>query len=372
MEINKFNINLLAFFAFLLIFPLDYIAYVSSSVISFGFPIGFLGTVLSFILIGIFFLNKKIKFTDIYMCGLLGGFVFFILLSQNSLAVDYLFWFKTVGIFFTGMILVDYFNQKNNTAIKYVIGFLFLVMSLLVLKYSPDGNYLRLSDAFVLTSLFLISYQKRFFLTLITIAISGYALYLIGSRAGLMIYSLIAVILIYIKFGFIRFSIFIPPVIYALILFIIELNSTMVRYGDNRFLRLIFDSEEDTSLNVRKELNEFGYNTFLQNPILGDFGIYRRFYGEGAYAHNYLSFLSDFGIWGGVFLFILIWFYIRFCILNFRVRTDYNIFIFSTSTFGILGVAVAKSYYWLIPFFALGLLYRAISTKKVKNNGQIS
>ncbi|WP_032880114.1 O-antigen ligase family protein [Acinetobacter courvalinii] len=364
MDFNKFNINLLAFFAFLLIFPLDYIAYTASSVVSFGFPIGFLGTLLSFTLIGVFFLNKKIKFSDIYMFGLLGGFVFFILLSQNSLAVDYFFWFKTVGIFFTGMILFDYFKQRNDVSIKYVIAFLFLIMSLLVLKYSSDGNYLRLSDAFVITSLFLISYQKRFFLTLITIGISCYALYLIGSRAGLMIYSLIAIILVYIKFGFMRFSIFIPPVIYILVMFIIELNSTIVRYGDNRFLRLIFDSEEDTSLNVRKELNEFGYNTFLQNPIVGDFGLYRKVYGEGAYAHNYLSFLSDFGIWGVVFLLVLIWLYIKFCILNFRDRTDYNIFIFSTSTFGIIGVAVAKSYYWLIPFFALGLLYRAISTKR--------
>lgn len=373
MNLTKFNINALAMFAFLLIFPLDYIAYTLGHIGFPSIPIGFFGAALSFALIVIFFLNKGLRITDLFIFLFLGSFVFFIVLAQNAERMDYLYWAKTIGIFFTGLMMYDYFKQKNSLSFKYISLFLLIIMSIFTLMYTPDGNYLRLSDAFVITSLFLISYQKRFFVTLLTVAISSFALYEIGSRAGVLIYTFIAIILIYVKYGFRRFSFFLPPALYVLYQFVMSLNDSITNYNDNRLLRLLFSSDTDTSLNLRKTFNELGYQEFVNHPILGNFGYYRNIYGEGSYAHNYISYLAEFGIIGIAFLILLVGLYVVFVIQNFKLRTNYNLFIFALSTFCIIGLASAKSYYWIAPFLALGLLYRAVSTGKYwKNHEQSS
>lgn len=373
MNLTKFNINTLAMFAFLLIFPLDYIAYTLGHIGFPSIPIGFLGAILSFALIFVFFLKKGLRISDLLICTYLAIFVFFITLSQNADRMDYLYWAKTMGIFFTGLMMYDYFKQKNSLSFKYIALFLLVIMSIFTLRYTPDGNYLRLSDAFVITSLFLVSYQKRFLVTILTVAISCFALYEIGSRAGVLIYSLIAILLIYAKYGFWKFSIFIPPALYVLYQFIMNLNESITNYNDNRLFRLLFSSDTDTSLNLRKTFNELGYQEFLNHPILGNFGYYRNIYGEGSYAHNFISYLAEFGLVGLAFLILFLVLYIVFVIRNFKLRTNYNLFIFALSTFCIIGLASAKSYYWIVPFLALGLLYRAVSTRKYwKNHEQSS
>ncbi|EXA60631.1 O-antigen ligase like membrane family protein [Acinetobacter baumannii 1035119] len=373
MNLTKFNINTLAMFAFLLIFPLDYIAYTLGHIGFPSIPIGFLGTTISFALFFIFFLKKDLRISDLNILVFLGSFSFFIALSQNAVRMDYLYWAKSIGMFFVGIMMYDYFKQKNSIFYKHISILLLIIMSIFTLRYTPDGNYLRLSDAFVITSLFLVSYQKRFLVTILTVAISCFALYEIGSRAGVLIYSLIAILLIYAKYGFWKFSIFVPPALYVLYQFIMNLNESITNYNDNRLFRLLFSSDTDTSLNLRKTFNELGYQEFLNHPVLGNFGYYRNIYGEGSYAHNYISYLAEFGIIGIAFLILVVGLYVVFVIQNFKIRTNYNLFIFALSTFCIIGLASAKSYYWIVPFLALGLLYRAVSTRKYwKNHEQSS
>ncbi|MDC5278121.1 O-antigen ligase domain-containing protein, partial [Acinetobacter baumannii] len=310
MNLTKFNINTLAMFAFLLIFPLDYIAYTLGHIGFPSIPIGFLGTTISFLLPFIFFMKKGLRVSDLNILVFLGSFSFFIALSQNAVRMDYLYWIKTIGIFFVGLMMYDYFRQRNSISYKYISVALLIIMSVFTMRYTPDGNYLRLSDAFVITSLFLVSYQKRFFVTLITVAISSFALYEIGSRAGVLIYTLIAIILIYAKYGFWKFSFFIPPAAYVLYQFILSMNNSITDYNDNRLFRLLFSSDTDTSLNLRKTFNELGYQEFLNHPIFGNFGYYRNIYGEGSYAHNFISYLAEFGVIGIVFLVLLVWLYV--------------------------------------------------------------
>lgn len=359
------NFSGLSFIAFLLIFPLDYISFVLTYLYNVHLPLGFFGHLITFLIIFILILGKKLSTSNILEFMVIAMFILPISISKNSQDQDYLLLLKMLGGFSIGIYLFNFLKVRK-ILIRNVSNLLVILMTILISIQPPIGNYLRLADAFVVTSLFSLIYNRNFFTFVIINFISIYSLYIIGSRSGLISYTILSLILFYLKYGAVKFLFFIPLVIYKVIEFFLTYNQTIVDYNQNRLFRLIFDTEDDTSLNLRKSLNKFGYKIFLQHPITGDFGYYRSiFRGEGFYAHNYISYLAEFGVIGILFLLIFSIKYIIFFkgFYNQKVRKEHDLYIFCLTTLSVIGVISAKSFIWLIPFVALGLMQTSLDSK---------
>lgn len=372
----KVSLSFLGVLVFLLTYSLDYLSYSLGNIGISQLPVGAAGFIISIFLLPIFYLNKKIRISDIAMSFFFLSFLFYIMFSQYSVNTDYLFYFKMVGLFFSGILFYDYVS-RNGEGFVPITKFIFILMITLTYFYSTDAfNYLRLSDAFAVTAILVLSYLKRLLPFIISVIFSTFCLYKIGSRAGLILFTAASLILIYQKYGIktILFLIF-PALSYGIYNLYNLYKNDSLDLTDNRFLRLLFTAENDTSLNERNYLNASSLETFLNNPIFGNFGLYRMKTGEGAYAHNYISYLSEFGILGLIFLLLLLFFFVNFFFREIKDKdSNYKHFILAIGIFTIIGLLFAKSVFWLLPYFVMGILYRShvlrnskLETSLVKN-----
>lgn len=356
----KVSLSFLGVLVFLFTYSLDYLSYSLGNIGISEIPVGAAGFIISIFLLPIFYFNKKIRISDLAMSFFFFSFVFYIMFSQYSVNTDYLFYFKMVGLFFSGILFYDYVS-KDGDGFMPITRFIFILMIALTYFYSTDAfNYLRLSDAFAVTAILVLSYLKRLIPFLITVIFSAFCLYKIGSRAGLVLFAAASLILIYQKYGIKTILLLIFPALsYGAYKLYSLYQADSLDLTDNRFLRLLFSTGNDTSLNERKYLNESSLETFLNNPIFGNFGIYRMKTGEGAYAHNYISYLSEFGILGLTFLLLLLFFFVNFFFREIKDKdSNYKHFILAISIFSIVGLLFAKSVFWLLPYFVMGILYR--------------
>lgn len=358
---GKNFLSFLSFLFFLLVYPLDFIFYMVSSNFGFEIPLGFLGSILSiylFIFLYFFEKEKNIIISYFFLGFFLLCLFFIIWFSGNGNLVDYFYLFKVAGAFSCGLLILSFIENSNSDNVRNILIIFWLIMFCLVFNFKLGENYLRLSDSFALVSLFLLSFLSTIRYQILLSFLSLCCLYYLESRSALFLFLLSSVFLIFVKNKFSKFILLLIPVFMVSYLYIININNQVLDYNNNRFLRLIFSTETDTSLNEREFLNDLGWKIYLNNKFFGDYGYYKYSFGEGAYAHNYISFLAEFGFLGALILFI--YFIYLFLFMNKFARnmskdnSDY--FALSFIFFGFLGIMFSKSFHWIFFFFSFGLV----------------
>ena len=201
-------------------------------------------------------------------------------------------------------------NSENISLRFHIFLFLLCLFSATLFDYS-EGNYLYYSDSLVIYSFFILALlgnKNRFsFLSaLLVFILTSTCLYFVNSRSAILFFVASFVAYFFTVHGLKKSLLIMPPIFLSVFSFIFYINSTLDNYDGHRLLRLIFDRDTDTSLGAREVVNQFGKDTFYNNWFTGDFGLYRGIFGDGLYAHNYYSFLAEFGIIGVLMIFYIL------------------------------------------------------------------
>ena len=204
----------------------------------------------------------------------------------------------------------------DNNNFKVVTFLNFLIMSLIIFYFSSDGLFNLKSTGSVVNSEMVATYQSfgmvyflnfliliiltrsigiRFILYLVSVA----ALYLNNARSEFVaLIVLIPVIELYFTRHRILFTIFLS----SIIAFLISGFGLILSYIPHNRTLLLLDLQLDVSALERKRLSALGYETIFQHPIFGDYASYS--YGD--YIHNIFSAWVDLGLFGFVFLLLLL------------------------------------------------------------------
>lgn len=135
---------------------------------------------------------------------------------------------------------------------------------------------------------------------------------------------------------------------------------TLSSIDDNRILRLVFATNQDSSLIQRNMMLEWSIKIFKENPILGK---YKYYYGDGrvgSYAHNFMSFWSELGVVGITQTLVIALLCIKSLFLLRQYKENVpNIIEYSAyiSLLVLLGLIASKSYLWPTYYLSIGFLY---------------
>lgn len=369
---GNIRISYLAFLFFILAYPFY--------LVSVGFNIGenfnliyySIITGLCFFFSSYIFFHKNI-FSYIFIFLLLFS-LFLTISSEYYNYLDLINFLRFLGYFSVGCLFFDVIKKNEFNKIFYIILFSICVSFTFFFDFS-QGNYLYYADSIVALSFLIISiFKDNKLICLLVFLATIISLYFINSRSSIIFFFISFIIVFFYINGFKKTFIIISPLLISISSFLVYLNNNLDNYQGHRLLRLIFDRESDTSLSARLIVNEFGKETFLKNSFTGDFGAYRPIYGDGLYAHNFYSFLAEFGIIGLIFLFyiIAIFLFSIYFIFNNRlsIRRE-NVFLLMCLIYSMLGLFLSKSYVWLFLYFTIGLAVSFVNCH-FKNGSKVS
>lgn len=380
----KLSYSYFAFFIFLIFNFFDPVFYGVYNRFGIYVPVGFIGILFSFILLArLFFIRNKNDVKISLIALLFLAPVISVFASDYGAIKDIYGWFKLSGNYAFGVFFALYlfcYGKKDEKVI--VSCFVFLIVFLLgfITRYDLEGdeNYLRIATSISFLSILSLSIVESSFWRVLIFVSSVVCLYVIGSRFALLSYvlSVIFVSLYFSKsiklilvFVFITAAMFITHKI-ALNAYL-QLDSV----HSNRFLRLLFESESDTSLNGRKYLSEWAWDIFRENIWFGKYKYYRAMESEGSYAHNFISYWAELGVLG--ILMTVSVFFINAKAL-FTIRIDFNNpnkikrallkFLALSILIQMLGFLFAKSYVWEVTYFVTGMSFSYLILRKYENN----
>lgn len=301
--------------------------------------------------------------------------LFLVSVSSYSNYIDYIDLYKFLCFLCCGYVFYKYISDFDYDNLKkYVLWYnLFHVIVLsLSLNFDPLGRgYLFYAEGIVLLSFISVMLNKRSLINMFFFIFTIIVLYIVNSRSAIFFYIFVYFFSYYYLYGWKRSTLFSLPLIFGLIYSAIYINNSIDNYQEHRVLKIIFATEQDTSFNARLVVNEFGLKVFKENIITGDFGAYRPVFGEGMYAHNFVSYLAEFGIWG-LILFgycILIFLFILYRLFFVENKNKVNYFVFSCIVYSLLGTLLTKSYIWVFLYFTMGLCLAHMYNLKHVNKG---
>jgi len=206
--------------------------------------------------------------------------------------------------------------DPSNDKFKITVIFSLLAMSVIIFYFSVDGSfYLALLEesinpesvatyqgfarSYLLTFVILIPFIKNILIRAVIYSIAISSLFLNSARTELVaLIFLIPIIEVY----YAKHKTFIILGIFILVS-LVALNFSYIldALPHNRILELA-DLSHSTSANLRHYLMEQAIQTITSHPFLGDYASYA----PGSYAHNILSAWVDLGLFGFIYLLILL------------------------------------------------------------------
>ncbi len=363
------------FYVFLMVFPLDAIFSALSDFLGFEVPVGMFGVLLSFCSIPLLFekSGRELKYILLYALFVI-SIMFLVSSSSRVVWLDYYFWVRSLAFFTAGYLFFDWMVKSLFHRSKQfkLLTILVVIISLLPFFWDFDEfNYLRLSMSLLISVLLLFSYIKSRSVMFFCFLLLLLPLYYYESRFSLLAFFIIVPVVFLVEIGFKL----------GVILSILAVFSVWLIYGfgydifvqldsvhDNRFLRLIYAIDQDTSFISRNELSFYAYEIFINNPVFGVYKYYRDFGSDGAYAHNIISFWAELGIIGVIYSLSLI--VLCVCSVFKAIKIlHYNYFlarfVLYASLLVLLGAFFAKSYVWSVLYFVFGLCMAFIINYKV-------
>lgn len=381
----------ISFIAFILLNLLDPVFYSINHLGQFNIPIGFLGILLTFfLLIKSFVPHGKIEMIRLTYMWFIILLLLLILLSENGKLGDLYFWFGSVAFFVFGTYFYMFLSENRGLNKHQIFLFIFTIISFylmfIFIKLDMYGiNYLRIADSYTLLSVLFLSYIRNNIVFWIVVLLSTATLYFVGSRFS-MFSLVIAVMLVQFLVLNLKKKIFF--LITVLISSTISLNYAYQVYlkvdniHNSRFLRLIFERESDTSLLTRISLYEDALNVFKNNYIFGNYKYYRLNGMDGDYAHNFLSFWSEFGLLGVLLSIVLFVVNVKAFMTALKEFKDQSLvdqnkpklmFVLLSTVIVILGFSFSKSYVWSSLYFITGIsLYYILLRSRTYNFSPIN
>lgn len=268
------------------------------------------------------------------------------------------FWYVTflvLGYHFSQVILL-----KDQLTKRLIVTFSLFSSTVLILILK-DGflysvytfNYLRTASSIFYISLLSITITKNRTLIFFIYIATAVAFFYINSRTSFYLWLSLPMLFFIVSFRFsVRTAVY--GLVLALITFLIWRNIDYLEIDSNiRIFRLIFNSEQDTSLQGRLFANSAGWEQIIDNPILGYYNGFLVYADEGLYIHNILSYWHQFGLLAFVFLLVMI---------GFAVNKAFNlpnhvmgIYLKLSLVTSIIGLIMAKSFASNDIFFLIGL-----------------
>jgi hypothetical protein len=374
--ISTFNVKKshIAFVAFLLIFVMD--AYSYAFFYEQRLPIGFMGVLLAFLLVPFFISQRSHGFYGQQAIALLILFpIIFAYISGKGNVSDIYFWFKALSFFVMGYYFVKILYQPASSLDFTVTTTLLFFLCVLIVIYGVEGeNYLRVSDAVILFSFYVISSVRSRALYVAIMSVTIMALYLIGSRFGLVSYLVAVSALFFIRLKFTgRFLLLAlsVPIVFIAYSFLYDQFLLVDNINNNRLLRLIFETDQDTSLIARLTYHENAIQIFKQSYLIGDYKYYLDQGSTGEYAHNFLSFWSELGFLGVLISFLFFYLTSKTLIISYNeIRNEKRLygFLFLITVYFIFAFLLAKSYTWMPLYFIVGVCFSYLAASNIKFN----
>lgn len=363
----------LAFSAFMLIYLFDSISYGILETFNINLPVGFAGILITFTLIPFFVFseNHHVK-SRVALAFLLLLPIIPAYLSGRGSFFDVYLWLRALSFFALGyyfLLFMSRLGYKSNIFFSSLLMFVGACFLLLYFENTSE-NYLRTSNGIMVYSFFMLSILKRRVSFLIVSAITIIVLYSLESRFSFFAFIFSASCLFFARHGLTK-KIFIAtlsiPFSFAIFTWLKSQYENVVNIHNHRFLRLIFESNHDTSLQGREKLFSKAIDIFNKHPIIGDYKYYIEQGLNGSYAHNAFSFWAEMGIIGIAISFVLLFLIAKSAFLScklIRQSPPYISFVFLSSIAALLGMLLAKSYVWLSLYFFSGLCYSFLTLPK--------
>lgn len=377
----KLSYSYIAFFIFLIFNFFDFVFYSLSNRFGIYVPVGFAGVLMSFLLLAkvvVFNSKDKLKFSLLALFFLLPSLI--LILSRYSEVKDIYLWFKMASSYAFGLFFARYllaYGSKDKTFLFFIFVVSVFFLLFLIADYSVEEheNYLRIAISFSFLSILLLSFVKRVYHQILIFIVSVVCLYSIGSRFALLSYVFCFVFMnLYFSKNIKLFMwfCFLSVLLFVVYKFALSAYLELESIHSNRFLRLVFERENDTSLNSRNYLSEWAWEVFKKNVWFGEYKYYRAIESEGSYAHNFISYWAELGVLGmlmSAFIFVI---NIR-ALLSLRAdfRGPNRVFVkFLTMAILVqmLGFLFAKYYGWGITYFVTGMSFFYLSLRKYENN----
>ena len=267
--------------------------------------------------------------------------------------------------------IVGFYLSRLDRYSKYILGFywgvsmfwlLHVDYSVFLIDFSrfktPEAEaiYLKIGEGYAILAILgiYVSRSKKYLPAIISL-LSIPILFFINSRASLFIYIMVLMFPFFTLSNWYRYSlIFSFVVVCFLILSYVNIDFIL----DSRVLRLIFNTEEDTSLQLRNDFMDRELLHLWKNWFWGDYSNYILREGEGGSIHNYLAFWAQYGFMPFLCMCML---FVCFMVFNIRQWLKYhsqyifNIMLFS---FALIAAWTAKSYSYQLIWVVLGMSLR--------------
>ncbi len=219
-------------------------------------------------------------------------------------------------IYFVNAFIIFKVIDPNDQKFKITAIFSLLAMSVIIFYFSVDGSfylasleesinpesvatYQGFARSYLFTFVILIPFIRSILIRTVIYCIAISSLFLNSARSELVaLIFLIPVIEVY----YAKHKIYIILGIFILIS-LVALNFSYIldALPNNRILELA-DLSHSTSVNLRHYLTQQAIQTITSNPFFGDYASYA----PGNYAHNILSAWVDLGLFGFIYLSILL------------------------------------------------------------------
>ncbi len=234
-----------------------------------------------------------------------------------------------------------------------------------------EGNYLRIAEWFVLSAIGALCYIKKPTIATIVYIVSLIALFFINSRFALVLFFLIGIIAIVIRFRvkglFSLFGIILISIFF--IIAILEINYDL--FENSRVLRLLFSPSADTSLLARQSMAASGIEAIHKNWFIGDLHGHLRIGGDGSYIHNLLSYWRQYGLISFLLFIILlstVWINALQWIKNGKLKNSKYLFAFSYLMFTTVGILVAKAYVYTEIYLSIGIVFSFLYNEDIEHS----
>lgn len=366
---------LIYLFAFLLVCVLDPVAFSLQLAGVPKAPFGLAGLLIIIgIAVGEVFLDKNYKISPEALVLLLGYLMLALLavFSGNFDISDAWHWIKNGAYFYLGAAVCRLFLFREiglyvKTLIALLIATSAAVWGTSAEKIYVTGeienvNYLYVSDSIAVVGLIWLTFMRDARYRLPTMIFVATCLYFVGSRFGLIAFVLSSGAAILKDVSWKKRALISAGFCVGLMALFGYVESLGLDINDNRFVRLVMFTENDTSLNARIEDDEYAREVFLKNPIAG--GGYK-FYlaiGEGMYAHNALSVIYEFGLFGALFLLAVVLVLAISLVQSIHARTASAVIAFSVF---LALAAFSKVYFWWVYYFGMGFLVVCAKSSRI-------
>ncbi|MCB9211130.1 MAG: O-antigen ligase family protein [Ignavibacteriales bacterium] len=360
----------LALYIFMGLFLLDPILLLARFTYDVYFPIGFISSILSLILVFriIFFVKKNI-FQKRITVLLIFYFIYvsiIIALSDQSTYDDFLIVINYLLYSSIGFYFLKYLDNKRNiNSIKYYIFIYPIIFSVFIstfnIKYlfSLEGlNYLRLADGVCMVGLLALGFTKKIKIFIIILFFYLVNLYLLKARSAIVFFYFASMFILFLRYKKIKIIPLFIVLVIGTYLFLATQLSSIIDINDNRIIRLLFFTEVDSSLLARIKLLENGIEVIKNNIIFGEYGWQTKLFGgRGFYIHNILSFWAQFGIIIFLLTLFIVFYPIFYLVKNkHQVKKELYEYLIVLFLFLALNSIFSKAYTYQVIFMPIGMV----------------